>query len=328
MDLDFRTDDTHRFVLSLIPPDLFDFSDLQSGIDRVRSMLAAASYEIPDSVTVEDRRVTAADGHEVVVRLYRPASMPTDVPAPALYWIHGGGMILGDVSMDDDHCVDLALRAQIIVASVDYRLAPEWPYPTPLDDCQAGLRWLVDEADTLGIDRDRIAIGGGSAGGGLAAGLALRLRDLGGFQPCLQLLRYPMLDDRNDTTSSHEITDGRVWNRDANLAGWRAYLGDQVGAPDLSQDAAPARATVHAGLPPAIVTVGCLDLFLDEDLAYARALMAAGVPTDVHVYAPSFHGADRMVAHAESSQRWRRDELEALQRAFAAPLSSAAPSAE
>lgn len=314
MDLEARTDDTHREVLAMLPPDLFDFSDLDAGIANVMGLLGATPVELPDSVSLDDELVASADGHELIVRLYRPSGVAAS--SPALYWIHGGGMILGNVSMDDAHCCEIAERLQIVVASVDYRLAPEFAHPTPLDDCHAGVTWLFAEADRLGIDPERIAIGGASAGGGLAAGLALRLRDEGALRPCFQLLRYPMLDDTNTSPSSEAVTDGRVWNRDANLAAWGAYLGDRVGTDDVDVHAAPARATDLAGLPPAIVTVGDLDLFLDEDLAYATALLQAGVPTELHVYPTAFHGSDVMVAHAEVSQRWRRDELDALRRAF------------
>jgi acetyl esterase/lipase len=168
----------------------------------------------------------------------------------------------------------------------------------------------------LGIDSDRIAIGGGSAGGGLAAGLALLARDRGQLHPCFQLLRYPMLDDRNSTRSSHEVTDLRVWNRGANLVGWAAYLGDDAGSTDVPPYAAAARATDLAGLPPAMVTVGELDMFLDEDIEYARKLLAAGVSTELHIYGKCVHGSDALVPHAEASQRWKRDEIAALDRAL------------
>jgi len=202
------------------------------------------------------------------------------------------------------------------VASIEYRLAPEFPFPTPLDDCDAGLEWLFASADSLGLDADLIAIGGASAGGGLAAGLALKTRDKGKLKPCFQLLRFPMIDDSNTTGSSHAITDGRVWNREANLIGWDAYLSGGAGSPDVSSYAAPARATNVAGLPPTIITVGDLDMFLDEDVAYAATLLAAGVPTELHVYAGSFHGSTSMVPHADASQRWWRDEVAALNRAL------------
>lgn len=314
VDLDRWTDDTHREILQLLPPDLMDFRDLEGGIARLMTMLGAAPVELPAGVDISDHLVDADDGHRVLVRVYRPSGV-TDA-LPVLYWMHGGGLILGEVAMDDAHCAGIAQRLGIAVASVEYRLSPAHPYPTPLDDCHAGLTWVHAQAADLALDPDRIAIGGGSAGAGLAAALALLVRDRGTVPVCFQLLRYPMIDDRNATPSSHAVTDGRVWNRDANLVGWSSYLGAAAGSDDVPAYAAAARAADLTGLPPAIVTVGTLDMFLDEDIAYATALVRAGVPTELHVYAGAFHGSDVMVAHSAVSQRWRTDEIEALGRAL------------
>lgn len=314
MNLDDRTDATHREILGMLPPDLMDLSDLEVGVERVMSMLGAAPAELPDTISVTDHMVAANDGHELLIRIYRPTSGRAD--SPAMFWIHGGGLVLGSLAMDDAHCADFAEQLDIVVASVEYRLAPAHPYPTPLDDCHAGLSWLFSNAGELGIDADRIALAGGSAGAGLAAGLALRVRDAGGPSPCFQLLRYPMIDDRNTTRSSHSVTDQRVWHRDANLAGWAAYLGDAVGTDGVAPEAAAARATDLSGLPSTMISVGDLDMFLDEDLAYASALISAGVSTELHVYPGCFHGSDAMVPHAAQTQQWRNDDRAALRRAF------------
>jgi acetyl esterase/lipase len=314
MDIDARTDDTHRQILGFLPADFMDFSDLERGVAQVMTMLGAGAPELPASVVVEDHHVPSADGHQIVVRVYRPAE-PRPA-SPCLYWMHGGGLILGSIVMDDARCAELVEQLNIVVASVEYRLAPAFPYPVPLDDCYAGLEWLFGAADELGLDPARIAIGGGSAGAGLAASLALLARDRGQLQPCFQLLRYPMIDDRNTTPSSYEVTDLRVWNRSANIAGWGAYLGAAAGTDGVSPYAAAARATDLAGLPPAIVTVGELDMFLDEDIAYARSLVAAGVSTELHVYGKCIHGSDALVPHAEAVQRWKRDEIDALAQAL------------
>jgi acetyl esterase/lipase len=225
-------------------------------------------------------------------------------------------MVLGSVEMNDIGCAVQADRARALVASVEYRLAPEHPFPAPLEDCYAGLQWLSSSARELGIDADRIAIGGASAGGGLAAGLALLARDRGGPAICFQMLVYPMLDDRNTTASSHAIQDARLWNRQANLAGWNAYLGGRAGADDVPYHAAPARADDLRGLPPAYINVGDLDLFLDEDVDYACRLMAAGVPVELHVYPGAFHGSNTFVSRSALSRRWTEDELAALERAL------------
>ncbi len=312
MNLEARLDDTHREILGFMPADLLDLDDLDAARTRVAALFGAVPVELPPTITVDDHHVAAADGHQILVRTYRPPS-PTDA---ALFWIHGGGLVLGDVAMDDAHCAGIAEQLNIVVASVEYRLAPEFPYPTPLDDCTTGFEWFVGAHEQFGVDPHRVALGGGSAGGGLAAGLALRLRDRGAAQPCFQLLRYPMIDDRNETPSSHAVTDTRAWNRPANLTGWTAYLGDRRGTADVAAEAAPARADDLTGLPPAIITVGGLDMFLDEDIAYASAMLAAGVDVELHVYPESFHGSDTMVPHADASQRWRRDELAALRRAL------------
>lgn len=312
MDINARLDDTHREILGFLPTDLLDLSDLDAARTRIAALFGAAPAEIPSTVTVDDHHIDADDGHQILVRTYRPGT-PNGA---ALYWIHGGGLVLGDVAMDDGHCAAIADELNIVVASVDYRLAPEFPYPTPLDDCSRGFEWFVGHSDKFGVDSSRVALGGGSAGAGIAAGLALRARDQATAQPCFQLLRYPMIDDRNTTPSSHEITDTRVWNRPANLIGWAAYLAGQNGTADVDAYAAPARATDLTGLPPAIVTVGALDMFLDEDISYAQAMLRAGVPVELHVYPGAFHGSDTMVPHADASQRWRRDEMAALRRAL------------
>lgn len=314
MDVAARTDDTHREVLAVLPGNLMDLSDLEGAVALLMSLLGGAPAELPATVVVEDHLVPAADGHPLLVRVYRPRS-PRE-SSPCLYWMHGGGLVLGSIAMDDARCAEIVEKLNIVVASVEYRLAPAFPYPVPLDDCYAGLEWLFGAAETLGLDPHRIAIGGGSAGGGLAAGLALLARDRKQLHPCFQLLRYPMIDDRNATGSSHAVTDMRVWNRSANLIGWGAYLGDAAGSADVSQYAAAARATDLSGLPPAIVTVGELDMFLDEDIEYAQRLLAAGVSTELHVYGKCVHGSDALVPHAEASQRWKRDELAALDRAL------------
>ena len=299
-----------------MPPgglDLANIAAARTDMAERRAQMPAAP--MPDSVAIEDRYAPGLDGApDLMVRLYRPASLPTN--APALCWIHGGGMVLGDVAMSDAYCADVADRLNVLVASVEYRLAPEDPFPAPLDDCYAGLAWLASAAGELGVDRGRIAIGGGSAGAGLAAGVALMARDRGEVDICFQLLTYPMIDDRNTTPSSHAITEPRVWNRASNLAGWDAYLAGQAGTEGVSPYAAPARATDLAGLPPAHIAVGTLDLFVDEDIAYTQALSAAGVPVELHVYPGAFHGSPGLVPGAALSKRWAADELAALDRAL------------
>ena len=315
IDLADHLDAEHLAVLEMLPDRLLDLSDVVAARARLDELMALMrGAEMPNTVEVADHHVEAADGHGVLVRVYRPRQRREG--SPGLYWIHGGGMVLGSVDMNDASCAAIAADLDVVVASVDYRLAPEFPYPTPLEDCYTGLLWFFDQAEALGLDTGRIAVGGASAGGGLAAGLALLARDRSQVSPCFQLLTFPMLDDRNDTPSSYLIDDSRLWNRDANLAGWSAYLDGNNGADDVPAYAAPARATDLGGLPPAVVTVGSLDMFLDEDIDYAQALLAAGVACELHVYPGAFHGSSSLVPDADVSQRWHRDEMAALDRAL------------
>lgn len=227
----------------------------------------------------------------VGIRLHRPARCVDSVPA--LLWIHGGGYVIGRAAQDDDLCRAVTRRLGIAVAAVDYRLAPEHPYPAALEDCYRALTWL---AMLPGVDPRRLAIGGASAGGGLAAALAMLARDRAEVRPILQILSYPMLDDR--TVDPALDDDGfRLWNTASNRIGWVSYLG---GADPTV--AVPARREDLAGLPPAWLGVGTLDLFHTEGLGYARRLEAAGVPCEVHEVAGAFHGFDRIAPKAQISR--------------------------
>lgn len=248
----------------------------------------------------------------VFVRIYQPVDRPATLPA--LLWIHGGGYVLGSVERDDLLAKHLARVGQCVVASVEYRLAPEHPFPAPVEDCYAALKWLSAHSAELGVNQSRIAIGGASAGGGLAAGLALLTRDRAEVELAFQLLIYPMIDDRNIDPASETAPDTFVWTRENNRMGWRAYLGREPGGTDVSPYAAAARATNLKGLPPAYIPVGDLDLFLDENITYAQRLLAAGVPTELHVYPGAFHGFNGFVPGAEVSRRFNTDRDNALKR--------------
>ncbi len=262
-------------------------------------------------ITTMDRQVPGPDG-QVFVRLYQPTERPDTLPA--LLWIHGGGYVLGSVEWDDLLASHLAKTAQCVVASVEYRLAPEHPFPAPVEDCYAALKWLATHTGELGVTPSRIAIGGASAGGGLAAGLALLTRDRAEVELAFQLLIYPMIDDRNVAPASATRPDTFVWTRENNLMGWHAYLGREPGGADVSPYAAAARADDLAGLPPAYIPVGDLDLFLDENIEYAQRLLAAGVPTELHVYPGGYHGFNSLAPGAEVAQRFNAELDEALRR--------------
>ena len=242
----------------------------------------------------------------VGVRLHRPAGVSQ--PGPALLWIHGGGYVIGNAQQDDLLCQRFTRDLGITVAAVDYRLAPEHPYPAPLEDCYSALTWL---AALPAVDPARVAIGGASAGGGLAAALALLARDRGEVTPTLQLLAYPMLDDRS--ASGPENPNYRLWSPKSNRFGWAAYLGNAD--PNV---AVPARHEDLSGLPPAWIGVGTHDLFHDEDLAYAERLTAAGVPCKVDVVPGAFHGFDVIVPKAAVSQAFFASQCASLRSALAA----------
>lgn len=239
-------------------------------------------------------------------RLYRPAAAG---PLPALLWLHGGGLVMGTFLQDDLRLRTLAADAGVAVLAIDYRLAPEHPYPAALDDAFAALGWLAGEGPVDGLDPARLAVGGASAGGGLAAALALRARATGGPALAFQLLLYPMLDDTNVEPAGEGRPDHLGWTRAANAFAWKAYLGDR---PEVPPTAAPARARDLAGLPPAYLAVGALDIYDAETRAYAARLAAAGVPTDLRTYPAVFHGFDALAPEAPCSRRFVADYAAAL----------------
>ncbi|KQO64303.1 alpha/beta hydrolase [Curtobacterium sp. Leaf261] len=247
------------------------------------------------------------------VRVYRPNEQQSDA---ALFWIHGGGMIIGRASIDDRLCASTARELGMVVVSAEYRLAPDHSYPIPLDDCLQGWMWLQEHAASLGVDRERIAIGGQSAGGGLAAGLVQRLADSTYPDPVAQWLFCPMLDDRTAADRDLDRIDHFVWNNRINRFGWRSYLGTVPGSPRVPEYAAPARRTDLGGLPPAWIGVGDIDLFRDEDMAYAAALRAGGAPVDTVVVPGAPHGfeawaPDTVLAreYVAGAQAWLREAL-------------------
>ena len=229
---------------------------------------------------------------------------------------HGGGFTAGTPEQNEGLCLRIAAEVNCLVASVDYRLAPAHPFPAAPDDCYAALLWLAANAATFGLDAQRIAVGGSSAGAGLAAAVALMARDRGEVALAYQLLVYPCLDDRHETASSHEFAaEGMIWNRAQSLRGWGAYLGaGHQGTP--SPYAAPARVADVAGLPPTYMMAAQLDLLRDEDIAYATRLTQAGVPTELHVHPGAMHGFVLFAAQAAASQRAIGDYVAALGRAL------------
>lgn len=267
------------------------------------------SPRLPEGITRRELEV----GPGVRVRVIGPAGSG---PRPVVLWIHGGGYVMGRAKQDDGFCGRLAQRLGATIVSVDYRLAPELPFPGPLEDCFAAHEYVHREAVSLGVDPSRMVIAGQSAGGGLAAALTLLVHDRGRPAPRLQLLVYPMLDDR---TVTREL-DGRhhrLWDAESNRYGWASYLGRAGGSDGVSDHAAPARRSDLRGLPPAWIGVGTCDLFHDENLAYAARLRAAGVPTTLEVIEGAFHAFDAVVPRAPVSQRFFDAQVAAIEQAFA-----------
>jgi len=273
------------------------------------------SGRIPDDVIVEDVTVPGPEGApDVSVRLYRPRE--SGAPMPALLWIHGGGFIIGSPIQDERTNIAFVRNLGITVAAVTYRLGPEHPAPAALEDAYAALRWLFANADDRGIDATRIAVGGASAGGGLAAGLVLLAHDRAEVTPAFQLLVYPMLDDRTVLRDNLDTSGVRVWSPGSNRYGWTTYLGHEPGSPETSEYAAPARRADLTGLPPTWIGVGTLDLFHDEDLDYAQRLADAGVPTEMLVVHGAFHGFDGLFKRTEVAKEFWRAQARALRAAF------------
>jgi acetyl esterase/lipase len=316
----------------LVDPELLPFLDTIPAFDfsvevlpQLRAaILAMQQAQPPVGPRPIERRVPGPTGSpDVRVLIYRP---DTEGPHPAYLNLHGGGYVMGIPELSPVFSDALIRDAGCVVISVDYRHAPETPHPGPVEDCYAALGWVYDNAAELGVDPTRIAIGGESAGGGLAAALALLARDRGRIPIRYQLLTYPMLDDRTAVRGDHERVGPLgefIWTPVNNRFGWSALLGTEPGGKDVSPYAAAARADNLAGLAPALIAVGALDLFLDENIAYAQRLAHAGVPVEFHIYPGAYHG----FIHADSrvARNYQRDSVAALRQALSAEPRVAQP---
>ena len=284
---------------------------------KERAAMALATLETlpPDEVEKTEHFVPGVGGAPAVrVLVYKPRGVAGVLPA--FLNIHGGGMVGGLPEMDEAANRRLAAALGCVVVSPDYRLAPETAFPGPLDDCRAAFDWMVEQAGELGVDTKRIVLGGASAGGGLAAGLALQLRDRAEVQPVFLYLVFPMLDDRTGSAVEASPFAGEfIWTPEHNRFGWAAYLGSEPGGDGVSPYAAPARAGSLEGLPPTWICCGALDLFIDENLEFTRRLIAEGVAAELHVYPGAFH-AFQWVPTAQVTQAFARDSFAALRRAL------------
>jgi acetyl esterase/lipase len=299
-------------IVPLLPR--VDIQDVSLARTNLNERVAQLSSTVDEStLSIKDYQVTGHDGDpEVTVRAFRSQRATGDVPA--LLYIHGGGFVLGSVASEQDNAATLASTLDIVVASVEYRLAPEHPFPAGLHDCFAALNWLCQHADDLGVDRTRVGVYGSSAGGGLAAALALYCRDRGGPSLCFQFLAIPVLDDRLATHSMRAFLDTPEWDRPSAELSWAYYLGASSPA-EVSEYAAPARARDLRGLPPAYVSTMEFDPLRDEGILYALALLDAGVPVELHSYPGTFHGSTQ-VAAAGVSRRIGNEQLHVLRRAL------------
>lgn len=275
---------------------------------------SAAAPPLGD-VPWEERQIAGRNGAPDVT-IYVVNAKP-GTSRPGILFMHGGGYVLGSARSDLPATQELAKELDCAIVNVEYRLAPETPWSGSLEDNYAGLKWLHDHADELGVDRTRIAVMGASAGGGHAALLALTARDRGEVPLAFQLLVYPMLDDRTGSTRQQPSNIGAVlWSPGANRFGWRAFLGQEPGGANAPVGAVPARFADLSGLPPTWIGVGDIDLFVDEDIEYARRLVQAGVPTELLVVPGAFHAFDAMGAQTTVGKRFNKAKLNALRRAF------------
>lgn len=308
-------------VIALLPPEFTDpassFADPPTLRERLaaiaQGMEAAGLAPVPDArVSRRDLAVSGAPGDpDVSVRVYVPDG--TAPAGPVILHIHGGAFVIGSPEQDNVSSELLALSTGLPIVSVDYRLAPEHPHPAPINDCFAVYRWLTGGASGLDVDGEQVIVTGVSAGGGLAAAVALRARDDGGVQPIYQVLLYPVLDDRMATPSMRKMIDTPLWNGRSSVHMWRHYLGAEGAArDDTSPYAAPARASDLSGLPPAALTTAEFDPLRDEAIEYAQRLMQAGVPTELHVVPGAIHAFDGLAADIQLSQRVRASRYDAI----------------
>lgn len=282
---------------------------------RARAVIPThAEYTLGGRFEAEEHVTRSADGAPVRLVLLRPRD--GGGTPPVIYHVHGGGMVVGTPYDELPSLGELALELGAAIVSVDYRLAPENTYPAPLDDVYAGLVWLFQHADELGLDRGRIILEGVSAGGGLAAGAALMARDRRGPSVLGQMLVYPMLDHRNDSASAHQMAGAGTWDRAANATGWAAYLGAVDGG-EVPVYASPALAADLSRLPPTFIEVGSADTFRDEDVDYARQIWACGGDAELHVWPGGAHAFDALVPDAGLSLDARRARVQWLRRLLA-----------
>jgi acetyl esterase/lipase len=289
------------------PPAVGDVAARRASAEQTFAYFASVAPAVTD-VHGSTYTTTAPDGAEIELRWLTKAGAPT---GPAVYYIHGGGMILGSLDLYDALLQESVSASGVPALAVEYRLAPEHPHPTPVQDCYAGLVWFAEHAAELGVEPSRIGIMGDSAGGGLAAATTLMARDRGGPALARQILVYPMLDDRT-TEPDPALVPFLTWTYDDNVTGWQALLGDRAGTDDVPAFAAPARVLDVSGLPPTYVDVGELDIFRDEDIEYARRIAGTATSVELHVHPGAPHGFDAFAPETDVARRARADRIRVL----------------
>jgi acetyl esterase len=298
-------------AVHLIPK--IDFNNIPAARAMADEIAALAPPPDLAGVVVRDVEVPVSGGETITLRITTPSA--GERPLPLVYDIHAGGFCCGSLDLVHPRDVILARELAAVTVSVGYRLAPEHPYPVPLEDCYAGLTWIAENASMLGANANRIALLGNSGGGGLAAGLALLARDRGGPHLCFQYLNVPEIDDLLTTDSMNRFDDTPLWNQPNAVLSWRYYLGDLAGRNDVPIYAAAARADDLAGLPPTYIAAMQFDPLRDEGIAYAQRLLAADVPVELHLFPATFHGSNA-IADAAISQRELAEEVAVLRRAL------------
>ena len=274
-------------------------------------MSAMPAPKIPEDILVENLTIPGqAERTKIRLRIYKPKNIVA--PTPVLIWMHGGGYVLGKPEQDDGSCAQYVRELGIKVVSVDYRCAPKHPFPAGLEDCYSALEWVESHSEELGIDTNRIAIGGASAGGGLAAALIQLAHDRQEIAPVFQLLIYPMLDDRTVLRTDIDDSNNVTWSQKSNRFGWESYLGKPCGAEDVPAYSVPARREDLSGLPPAWIGVGSLDVFYDEDAAYAQRLKECGIECEMDIIPGAFHGFDVFDPKLSIVQDFRKSQISAL----------------
>lgn len=288
------------------------YSKRTTWLFRVLTGLMPSPKEL-EGARVENILLPRPDGHtNLPLRIYKPRSVTARTPV--LLWIHGGGYLIGKPEQDDVSCAHFVRELGLIVISVDYRLAPKYPFPAALDDCYSALLWAASHSEQLEIDPHRIAVGGASAGGGLAAALVQSAHDRREINPVFQMLVYPMLDDRTVLRTDIDDSQNITWNHKSNRFGWESYIGRECGAEVVPVYSVPARRADLSGLPPTWIGVGALDIFHDEDVAYAHRLRKYGVECEIEVIPGAFHGFDAFDHHLSIVQDFRKMQVKVLKK--------------